>query len=96
MPQPEPSLSSAGAGSQKYQKRVDKIMQRLNDMQLDIETDKQSKLYNLDSQLEQTDQTLSQWHQSNMSKFSQFKEQVTECLKYIEQDKQSREYEHET
>ena len=71
-------------------------MQRLNDMQLDIETDKQSKLYNLDSQLEQTDQTLSQWHQSNMSQFSQFKEQVTECLKYIEQDKQSREYEHET
>jgi hypothetical protein len=56
-------------------------------MQLDIETDKQSKLYNLDTQLEQTDSTLSQWHQSNMTKFSLFKEQVTDCLKYIEQDK---------
>lgn len=30
-----------------------------------------------------------------MKKFAVFKEKVTECLKYIETDKQARDYEHE-
>lgn len=47
--------------AQKYQKRVEKILNRLNDMQIDIEKDKQGKLMTLDKQLGQTDGSLIQW-----------------------------------
>jgi hypothetical protein len=55
---------NAGGGprsAQKYQKRVEKILNRLNDMQVDIEKDKQGKLMSLDKQLGQTDGSLIQW-----------------------------------
>lgn len=49
----------------------------------------------MDRQLSQTDVNLTQWQDSNLKRFSHFKEKVTECLKYIETDKQARDYEHE-
>lgn len=65
-------------------------------MQVNIENDKQDKLQTLDRQVGNTELQLNQWHESNLKKFSAFKEKVTECLKYIETDKQARDYEHET
>mmetsp|Transcript_13361 Transcript_13361/g.22723 ORF Transcript_13361/g.22723 Transcript_13361/m.22723 type:complete len:146 (+) Transcript_13361:81-518(+) len=53
----------------KYQRRVDKILQRLNDMQVDIENDKQGKLLHLDQQMSQTDATLNSWQEQNLVKF---------------------------
>lgn len=81
--------------TQKYQKRVEKILGRLNDMQVDIEKDKQGKLMSLDKQLGQTDGSLIQWQEANLKKFADFKQKVNECLRYIENDKQAQQYEHE-
>lgn len=81
--------------AQKYQKRVEKILNRLNDMQVDIEKDKQGKLMSLDKQLGQTDGSLVQWQEANLKKFADFKLKVNECLRYIENDKQAQQYEHE-
>lgn len=52
-PAPMNNAMSVGGGgpprsAQKYQKRVEKILNRLNDMQVDIEKDKQGKLMQLD------------------------------------------------
>ena len=79
----------------KYNERVSRIQQRLSDIQVSIENDRQDKLLNLDRSLNQTDVELTQWQEQNLKKFGQFKEKVTECLKYIETDKQARDYEHE-
>ena len=64
-------------------------------MQINIENDKQDKLQTLDRNIINAEQQLNIWQESNLKKFSLFKEKVTECLKYIETDKQAREYEHE-
>lgn len=90
------SMNAGGPHTgQKYQKRVEKILNRLNDMQVDIEKDKQGKLMSLDKQLGQTDGSLIQWQESNLKKFAEFKQSVNECLRYIENDKQAQQYEHE-
>ena len=45
----------------KYNERVSRIQQRLQDIQVSIENDRQDKLLNLDRQLNQTDVELTQW-----------------------------------
>lgn len=64
-------------------------------MQHNIETDKQDKLQSLDRHIGATEAQLHQWNDANLKKFAIFKERVAECLKYIETDKQARDYEHE-
>jgi gas vesicle protein len=83
------SAQSRGAvqdiSNSKYQKRVDRILQRLSDMQIQIEHDKRAKLRNLDGQLGQTRSTLNHWQDANLKKFGVLKEAVMECMEYIEE-----------
>ena len=71
----------------KYQERVSRIQNRLNQMQASIETDKIDKLRSLENHIISVDGKLHAWQDSNAKKFALFKEKVTECLKYIENDK---------
>ena len=45
-------------GNQKYQRRVTKIMQKLQDMNINMEQEKASKLMSLDKNISQNDQDL--------------------------------------
>lgn len=45
----------------KYQERVNRISQRLNQMQISIENEKYDKLQNLDRHIHNIDQSLNQW-----------------------------------
>ena len=62
-------------------------------MQTSIHNQKQDKLQTLDTNVYNTNAKLSAWHEHNVKKFAAFKEKVTHCLKYIETDKQTRDYE---
>jgi len=84
---------TSGGFNVKYQERVSRIQNRLSQMQVSIDNDKQDKLQVLERQLSQTDSRLGQWNEANLKKFAVFKEKVTECLKYIEADKQATDYE---
>lgn len=83
-----------GTFNTKYNERVTRIQNRLNQMQVNIENDKADKLHSLQKHIVTVDGKLTQWNEANSKKFASFKEKVTECLKYIETDKQAQDYEH--
>ena len=53
------------------------------------------KLENVDQKIDQTDDKIIEWHESNNKKFNAFKEKISEFNKYINEDKQSKEYQYE-
>ena len=61
---------------------------RLNEMQVNIENDRQEKLIAIDRHLQTTDEALLEWQEQNIKRFTSFKDKVQDCLKYIEADKQ--------
>ena len=63
-------------------------------MQISIQNEKQDQLLNLETHVSSTEGKIQAWQESNAKKFTAFKEKVTECLKYIETDKQARDFEH--
>lgn len=60
-------MNTLKAGVQnKYQNRVDNILDRLNGMHMDIENDKSNKLRSLQKQLTQTEGALRHWEHANI------------------------------
>ena len=53
------------------------------------------KLENVDQKIDQTDDKIIEWHESNNKKFNGFKEKISEFNKYINEDKQAKEYQYE-
>jgi hypothetical protein len=50
------------------------------------------KLETVDQKIEQSDDKIIEWHESNNKKFNTFKEKINEYHKYIDDDKQQKEY----
>lgn len=86
-------MSSAFAS--KYIDRVTKITERLNDLHLNIEQEKFMKLESVDQKIEQVDDKILDWHENNNKKFNIFRDRINEFTKYIDEDKQAKEYQHE-
>lgn len=54
------------------------------------------KLESVDQKIEQVDDKINDWHESNNKKFNIFKDRINEYSKYIEEDKLAKEYQHES
>lgn len=50
------------------------------------------KLETVDQKVESSDDKIIEWHENNNKKFNNFKEKITEFHKYIDEDKQQKEY----
>lgn len=77
----------------KYQKRVQKILSRLNDLNIGLEQDRSSKLVNFDKSLATVDAKLTNFQESDLIRFNTYKLKITEFLNYIENDKSQQETE---
>ena len=71
----------------KYQKRVQKILSRLNDLNIGLEQDRSSKLVTFDKSLATVDAKLTNFQESDLIRFNTYKLKITEFLNYIENDK---------
>lgn len=60
-----------------------------------IEQEKFMKLESVDQKIEQIDDRIVDWHESNNKKFNIFKDRLTDYQKYIDEDRQAKEYFHE-
>ena len=54
------------------------------------------KLEGVDQKVEVLDDKIIQWHEGNNKRFNVFKERINEFHKYIDEDKQAKEYLYET
>ena len=54
------------------------------------------KLESVDQKIEAVDEKVLDWHDSNNKKFNIFKDRVNEFTKYIDEDKMTKDYQHET
>lgn len=54
------------------------------------------KLESVDQKIEQIDDKIMDWHDSNNKKFNIFKERINEYQKYVEEDRLAKDYQHET
>ena len=59
---------------------------------MNIEQEKYMKLENVDQRIDSMDDSIISWHESNNKKFAGFKDKITEFHKYIEEDKQAKEF----
>ena len=71
----------------KYQKRVQKILTRLNDLNINLEQDRINKLVTFDKSLAMVDAKLTNFQEQDLIKFNNYKLKITEFLNYIENDK---------
>jgi hypothetical protein len=54
------------------------------------------KLESVDQKIEQVDDKILEWHDSNNKKFNVFRERINDYQKFIEEDKLAKDYHHET
>ena len=54
------------------------------------------KLESVDQKIEAVDEKVLDWHDSNNKKFNIFRERINEFTKYIDEDRQAKDYFHET
>ncbi len=86
----------SSALANKYSERVSKITDRLNELHMNIETEKVHKLEQVDTNINTVDDHIVDWHENNNKRFNQFKDKINEYHKYIEDDKTQKELVYET
>ena len=67
--------------------RVQKLNDKLNDLQLNITHGKSRKIEEIESKLTNLDSKVLNWHEDNNKRFNNIKDQLSNIFKYIEEDK---------
>ena len=93
------NLNQSGGSSFKTNQnleRLNKISQRLNNIHLNIENDKNSKYEEVESRLANLDERVNESNEATFKTFNQTKEQIANLIQMIEEDRQQHESSYES
>ena len=81
------NVANTTIGGGKYHDRVNKIQEKIHGLHQNIESEKSNKLEGLDRKINDVDNKVVEWHETNTKKFNLVKQEINDIQKYIEEDK---------